>query len=103
MAAEPGALLCLPYDCPRDSVRRLPEQSLVLGRPLGPARQEGGVWWRDFERARVLVNPTAGPLPAPWPAAGRRGRGPALPALSAGIAWRPPGSAPPRLAYWVSP
>jgi len=98
MAVEPGAWLCLPYEGPRDSVRRLPEQSLALGRPLGPARRTGGVWWRDFERARILVNPTGRALAAPWPG---RGRGPSLPALGAGIAWRAGGRAP-RLPHWVS-
>lgn len=98
MAAGPGALLCLSYEGPRDSARRLPEQSLALGRPLGAARQADGVWWRDFERARVLVNPTERARPAPW---SDRGRGPALPAGRAGIAWR---SRPaPALAHWVSP
>jgi hypothetical protein len=105
MAAGSGALLCLPYEGPRDSVRRLPEQSLALGRPLGAAQQQGGVWWRDFERARILVNPTTERRPAPWPGTGR---GPALPARRAGIAWQPGGPGPagapqPRLPHWVSP
>lgn len=99
MAAGPGALLCLPYPGPRDSVRRLPEQSLALGRPLGAAQPADGVWWRDFERARVLVNPTDRARPAPWPD-GRRG--PVLPAGRAGIAWRPGGPRP-GLVHWVSP
>jgi hypothetical protein len=115
MAAGPGALLCLPYDGPRDSVCRLPEQSLALGRPLGAARQLDGVWWRDFERARILVNPTSRARPAPWPP-GCAGGGPLLPALRAGIAWRSHGPAPapptgprpadppqPRLPCWVQP
>ena len=98
MAAGPGALLCLSYEGPREAVRRLPEQSLALGRPLGAARQAEGVWWRDFERARVLVNPTDRARPAPWPDGVG---GPALPAGRAGIAWR---SRPaPALAHWVSP
>ena len=108
LAVRPGALLALPYPGPRDSVRRLPEQSLALGRPLGPARRTGGVWWRDFERARVLVNPTWRARAAPWPGPAR---GPALPPHGAGIAWRPlpaPGGRagalpPPRLLHWVSP
>jgi len=99
MAVEPGALLCLPCPGPRDSARRLPEQSLVLGRPLGPARNAGGVWWRDFERARILVNPTARPLPGRWPGAAG---GPVLPARGAGIAWRPGVASSPRLADWVN-
>lgn len=107
LAARPGALLALTYPGPRESARRLPEQSLALGRPLGPARRTGDVWWRDFERARVLVNPTRRARPAPWPGGAR---GPALPALGAGIAWRAlPRAAdgspavPPRLRHWVSP
>lgn len=100
MAAGPGALLCLSYEGPRETVRRLPEQSLALGRPLGPARQADGVWWRDFERARILVNPTDGTRPAPWPG---DGRGPALPARRAGIAWRQDGPPRPRLVHWLSP
>ena len=102
LAVRPGALLGLQWDGPRESVTALPEFDLALGRPRGEARQENGVWWRDFDRARVLVNPTERALPAPWPAWSRAGAGGLLPAGRAGIAWRP-GAAHPELPYWVSP
>ena len=102
MVVEPGALLGLQWDGPRESVAALPEYRLCLGRPLGAARQEAGVWWRDFERARVLVNPTGKGCPAPWPAwSGGRG-GATLPARRAAIAWRP-GAAHEELPQWVTP
>lgn len=102
MAVEPGALLSLQWNGPREAVTALPEYRLSLGRPLGPARQAAGVWWRDFERARVLVNPTAQERPAPWPpwSGGRRAGG--LPARGAGIAWRP-GAAHEELPQWATP
>jgi hypothetical protein len=102
MAVEPGALLSLQWDGPRESVAALPEHRLSLGRPLGPARQEAGVWWRDFERARVLVNPTADERPAPWPSWGGGRRTAGLPARRAGIAWRP-GATHEELPQWVTP
>jgi hypothetical protein len=33
------------------------DYSLDLGQPLGPARQDGLLWKRDFERGQVSVNP----------------------------------------------
>jgi len=102
MAVEPGALLGLQWDGPRESVVELPEHRLSLGRPLGAARQAGGVWWRDFERARVLVNPTAQTRPAPWPSWSGGRRAATLPARRAAIAWRP-GAAHEELPQWVTP
>lgn len=102
MAVEPGALLSLQWDGPRESVTAPPEYRLRLGRPLGAARQEAGVWWRDFERARVLVNPTAQQRPVRWPSwSGARGATP-LPPRRAAIAWRP-GAAREALPQWVTP
>jgi hypothetical protein len=98
MVVRPGAFIGFRWRGPRDSVRWLPEYGLALGPPLDAARVEGGIWWRDFERARVLVNPTGRDLPAPWPA--WSGGGPPLPARRAGIAWRPGVSHGP-LPYWV--
>ena len=102
MAVEPGALIGLQWDGPRESVTALPEHRLALGRPHGAAREEGGVWWRDFEHARVLVNPADGARPAPWPPWAGARRGAVLAAGHAGIAWRP-GAARPNLPHWVTP
>jgi hypothetical protein len=101
LVVEPGALLSLQWDGPREAVVRLPEYRLALGRPLGAARQAGGVWWRDFERARVLVNPSGQERPAPWPAWSGPVRA-ALPARGAGIAWRTGAPREP-LPGWVTP
>jgi hypothetical protein len=100
MAVGPGALIGFDWPGPRESRRVLPEYRLALGRPLGAAQRTGGVWWRDFERARVLVNPTGSERAAPWPAwrPGRR----ALPPLSAGIAWRA-GATHAQLPFWLTP
>jgi len=100
MAVRPGAYLGFHWPGPRESMRSLPEYRLALGRPLGPARSEDGVWWRDFEAARVLVNPTESERPAPWPEWSGPGRGPALPARGAGIAWRPGGDHE-ALPFWT--
>jgi len=102
LAVEPGALLSLQWDGPREAVETLPEYRLYLGRPLGPAQQALGVWWRDFERARVIVNPTSGELRAPWPSWCDGGRAATLPARHAGIAWRP-GVPHELLPQWVTP
>ena len=102
LAVEPGALIALQWDGPRETVARLPEQRLSLGRPLGAARQQGGVWWRDFERARVIVNPTALERPAPWPEWSGADRARALPPRRAGIAWRP-GAPREDLPLWITP
>lgn len=84
MGAKPGAWLGYYFPGGRLAAQATPEHRLALGRPLGAAREQGGVWFRDFEHARVLVNPTDEPRTAPWP--GREG--PALAAHGAGIAWR---------------
>jgi hypothetical protein len=102
MAVEPGALLGLEWGGARDSVAALPEHRLALGRPRGAARQEGGVWWREFEHARVLVNPADDARPAPWPPWCRARARAVLAARQAGIAWRP-GAAHPELPQWVTP
>jgi hypothetical protein len=100
MAVEPGALIGFDWRGPRESLRVLPEYRLALGRPLGEARQTEGVWWRDFERARVLVNPTGEGRPAPWPA--WRPGGSTIPARGAGIAWRRDATHE-DLPFWVTP
>ena len=95
MSVRPGAWLGYHWPGGRLAQRAVPEHRLALGRPLGPARERSGVWYRDFERGRVLVNPIGRARPAPWPSGG-----PALPALGAGLAWRGPG-APPSLPQWI--
>jgi len=102
MGVRPGAYLGFHWPGRRESMRSLPEHRLVLGRPLGAARREAGVWWRDFERARVLVNPMDAARAAPWPPWSGRGRGPDLPAHGAGIAWRPAVAHEP-LPFWTAP
>jgi hypothetical protein len=82
MAANPGAYLGFRWDGPRESIRAVPEYQLRLGAPHGPAvRANGGLWWRDWDRARVAVNPTDGTLE--WPGGGSLGP------HQAGIQWRP--------------
>jgi hypothetical protein len=100
LAVEPGAWLGLDWR-PKEAMTRAPEYDLELGRPLGAARRQGAIWWRDFERARVLVNAGLLPGAAPLPASSAR-RSFLLPGHRAALAWRP---GAPRIALpgWIVP
>ncbi|HET7225226.1 MAG TPA: putative glycoside hydrolase, partial [Candidatus Eisenbacteria bacterium] len=91
LAAKPGAYLGFHWSGGRSGVGRVPEYDLELGRPAGAMSHADGVWWRDWDRARIAVNPGAEPRPAPG--------GGTLPPHSAGIAWRT--SDHPALPDWV--
>jgi hypothetical protein len=66
----------------------------LYGKPYAPAG-------RDWERARVLVNPGGPASPVPWPSWSGASSTP-LPPGRAGIAWRP-GAARVVLPDWIGP